>query len=231
MPTLPTAKNSRQSDTRKFNDEKVEKFSEQVSQVAVQVLNQQQISNQLIVKGDLLLSADKPLDLSVIQKDSQQADQADAQHNTQQAMQGQNIAERGTLGDAEARRSQYRQAAESFASLRDALEAAVSPSLKPETNQTTGNASDPTDESAAPHPTTDASRSDAEEAASQTGDLDPPSEDSENAAGASEKRRPLVVFIDELDRCRPHLRDRASGGSQAPVCCGWCGVRIGCQPL
>ena len=197
---------SRQSDTRKFNDEEVEKFSEQVSQVAVQVLNQQQISNQLIVKGDLLLSADEPLDLlSVIQDamDSQQVDQADAQNNIQQAMQGQNIAQQGTLGQAEARRSQYQQAVKSFRLLRDALEAAVSPSLKPETSQITGHASDPTDESAAPHPTTDASRSEAEDAASQAGDLDPPSEDSENAAGASEKRRPLVVFIDELDRCRP----------------------------
>lgn len=132
-----------------------DEFGRLVSHVSVQVLNQRQVVNQLIVKGDLRLSGER-LDLSGVQDamDSQQGSRAGSQNTCGQAMQGQNVSDQTTPGRAEAGSGGYAETAELVKALKKSFRDAVSP---------------------------------------QPGGAD----------GASEGRRPLVVFIDELDRCRP----------------------------
>ena len=176
-----------------FDQKKVQEFNENVSQVAIQILNQQQISNQLIVHGDYFQLYGGPLNQStsrsVIQKANKlKDDQADCQNGIKQEMQGQNTSNQKTQGHEELRCIEYQKTIESFKALRDSLRAVVAQSL--EDNFT--RPSDNVPQSGEPDSEPD-SFSQFEGLDSQSGDNDRP----------SEQRKPLVVFIDELDRCRP----------------------------
>ena len=152
-----------------FDQKKVEEFNKNVSQVAIQILNQQQISNELIVHGDYFQLSGGPLDQSAIQKANKlKDDQADCQNVIKQEMQGQNISDQKTQGHEQLRCIEYQKTIESFKALRDSLEAVVAQSSDYDSTQPSDN------------PT-------------QSGGNDRP----------SELCKPLVVFIDELDRCRP----------------------------
>ena len=175
-----------------FDKKKVQEFNENVSQVTVQILNQKQMSNQLIVHGNLQLfgeSLDRSTLRSLIQKANKLKDyQAEHQNVIEQNMHGQNISNQTTQGHEKLRRLEYRKTIESFKALRDSLRDVVARSLE-------GNFTRPSDNApryGKPDSEPDSS-SQFEDLDSQSGDNDRP----------SEQRKPLVVFIDELDRCRP----------------------------
>ena len=176
-----------------FDQKKVQEFNKNVSQVAIQILNQQQISNQLIVHGDYFQLYGGPLNQStsrsVIQKANKlKDDQADCQNGIKQEMQGQNTSNQKTQGHEELRCIEYQKTIESFKALRDSLRAVVAQSL----DYDSARPSDNVPQSGEPDSEPD-SFSQFEGLDSQSGDNDRP----------SEQRKPLVVFIDELDRCRP----------------------------
>lgn len=175
-----------------FDQKKVQEFNENVSQVAIQILNQKQISNQLIVHDNLQLfggSLDQSAIRSVIQKANKLKDyQADCQNGIKQEMQGQNTSNQKTQGHEQLRRIEYQKTIESFKALRDSLRAVVAQSSE-------DNFTRPSD-----HATQSGEPDSEPDSFSQFEDLESQSEDNDRP---SEQRKPLVVFIDELDRCCP----------------------------
>lgn len=172
----------------RFDEKKMEQFQKNVSQVTVQLLNQKQISNQLIVHGNLQLFGES-LDQSTVRSAIQKANklkggQADHQSSIEQNMQGQNISEQTTQECEKPKPIAYQDTGEALKALRVSLEAVVAQSLDYDSTR----------------PSDNASQSGEPDSSSQLEDLDSQSEDTDRH---SEKRKPLVVFIDELDRCRP----------------------------
>lgn len=192
---------------RRFGKTEVDEFGRLISQVTVQVLRQRQVINQLIVEGDLQLSGEQ-LDLSVVQDavDCRQGSRADGRDISVQTMQGQNIADQRMPGRAEAGSDGYRKTAKLLEALKKSLREVVASS--PE--YTTSQAAD--DASRCGEPSADARADDADSSPQaddgdhlDNADTQPGNIGSQpvGADEASEGCKPLVVVIDELDRCRP----------------------------